>query len=73
MDLLKATGIHRSTFYYYLKKLNKTVLKLMKKCSIKCPVRLRRYHSYKGEVGKAAPNLLQGLSRSIPVQSHEVA
>jgi putative transposase len=100
MDLLKFAGIPRSTFYYYLKQLNKpdkyeeiktvikeiyhankgrygyrritielhsrgyfinhkTVLKLMNQCNIKCQVRLRRYRSYKGEVGKIAPNVLQ--------------
>ncbi|MFZ5352578.1 MAG: IS3 family transposase [Bacillota bacterium] len=100
MDLLKFAGMPRSTFYYYLKRLNKpdkyedvktvikeiyhankgrygyrritlelhnrgyiinhkTVLKLMKECNVKCQVRLRRYRSYKGEVGKIAPNILQ--------------
>lgn len=38
---------------------HKTVLKLMNLCGIKCKVRLRKYRSYKGEVGKIAPNLLQ--------------
>lgn len=100
MALLKFADIPRSTFYYYLKKMNmpdkyeeiknvikeiyhsnkgrygyrritlelrnrgyrinhKTVLKLMNKCNIKCQVRIRKYHSYKGEVGKVAPNMLQ--------------
>ena len=26
---------------------------------IKCRVRIKKYHSYKGEVGKVAPNLLE--------------
>ena len=26
---------------------------------IKCQVRIKKYHSYKGEVGKVAPNLLE--------------
>jgi len=38
---------------------HKTVLKLMNDCGLKCQVRLRRYCSYKGVVGKVAPNLLQ--------------
>lgn len=28
-------------------------------CGIKCHVRLRKYRSYKGEIGKIAPNILQ--------------
>lgn len=38
---------------------HKTVLKLMNVCGIKCMVRLRKYRSYKGEVGRVAPNLLK--------------
>lgn len=38
---------------------HKTVLKLMNECGIKCKVRLHKYRSYKGEVGKIAPNILQ--------------
>lgn len=38
---------------------HKTVLKLMNQCNIKCQVRIRKYRSYKGEVGKVAPNVLQ--------------
>lgn len=38
---------------------HKTVLKLMNECNIKCQVRIRKYRSYKGEVGKVAPNVLQ--------------
>lgn len=37
---------------------HKTVLKLMKECGVKCQVRLRKYKSYKGEVGEIAPNIL---------------
>ena len=89
----------RSTFYYYLKRMNqpdkyaelkevikqiftenkgrygyrritlelnnrgyhvnhKTVLKLMKHCGLKCEIRRRKYRSYKGEVGKIAPNII---------------
>lgn len=36
----------------------KTVLKLMNACGLKCNVRLKKYRSYKGEFGKAAPNIL---------------
>jgi transposase InsO family protein len=38
---------------------HKTVLKLMGECGLKCQVRLRKYRSYKGQVGKIAPNLLK--------------
>lgn len=37
---------------------HKTVQKLMKTCGIKCQVRMVKYHSYKGEIGKIAPNLI---------------
>ena len=37
----------------------KTVLKLMRELDIRCKVRCKRYVSYKGEVGKTAPNLLK--------------
>jgi transposase InsO family protein len=41
-------------------KLNhKTVERLMKVLGIKCQVRMKKYHSYKGEIGKIAPNLLE--------------
>ena len=38
---------------------HKTVLRLMSECGIKCQVPLREYRSYKGEVGRIAPNLLK--------------
>jgi transposase InsO family protein len=38
---------------------HKTVLKLMNTNGIKCRVRLRKYRSYKGEVGRISPNLLE--------------
>jgi len=38
---------------------HKTVLKLMRECNIKSLVRISKYRSYKGEVGKVALNLLQ--------------
>ena len=37
---------------------HKTVLKLMKLLGLQCFVRVKKYRSYKGEVGKIAPNLL---------------
>lgn len=37
---------------------HKTVLKIMRQCNIKCLVRMKKYRSYKGEIGKVAPNLL---------------
>lgn len=36
----------------------KTVRKLMKESGIKCMIRVKKYRSYKGEVGRIAPNLL---------------
>ena len=38
---------------------HKAVLRLMNEQRIKCQVRIKKYHSYKGEVGKVAPNLLE--------------
>lgn len=37
---------------------HKTVSRLMKECGVKCMVRQKKYRSYKGEVGKIAPNIL---------------
>jgi putative transposase len=37
---------------------HKTVQKLMKQLGLKCMVRIKKYKSYRGEVGKIAPNLL---------------
>ena len=37
---------------------HKTVQRLMKKLGLVCHVRMKKYRSYKGEVGKIAPNLL---------------
>ena len=37
----------------------KTVRRLMKEAGIKCQVRMKKYKSYKGEVGKIASNLLE--------------
>ena len=38
---------------------HKTVQKLMKELNLKCLVRTKKYHSYKGESGKTTPNLIQ--------------
>ncbi len=38
---------------------HKTVQRLMKTLGLKCMVRIKKYRSYKGEVGKIAPNLIQ--------------
>ena len=38
---------------------HKTVQRLMKVLGLVCRVRMKKYHSYKGEVGKIAPNLLE--------------
>ena len=37
---------------------HKTVQRLMKELGLVCRVRIKKYRSYKGEVGKMAPNLL---------------
>ena len=38
---------------------HKTVQRLMKELGLVCRVRMKKYKSYKGEVGKIAPNLLK--------------
>lgn len=38
---------------------HKTVQRLMKQLGLVCHVHMKKYRSYKGEVGKIAPNLLQ--------------
>lgn len=38
---------------------HKTVQRLMRQLQLVCRVRMKKYHSYKGEVGKIAANLLQ--------------
>ena len=46
---------------------HKTVLRLMNEEKIKCMVRIKKYRSYKGEVGKVAPLLLErDFSTSAP-------
>ena len=37
---------------------HKTVQRLMKELGLSCRVKMKKYRSYKGEVGKIAPNLL---------------
>lgn len=37
---------------------HKTVRKLMKELGLKCMVRMKKYRSYRGEVGKVSPNLI---------------
>lgn len=37
---------------------HKTVQKLMKKLNLKCMVRVKKYRSYRGQIGKVAPNLI---------------
>ena len=38
---------------------HKTVQRLMKVLGLKCMVRMKKYRSYKGQVGKIAPNIIQ--------------
>ena len=37
---------------------HKTVSRLMKELGLKCQVRIKKYRSYRGEVGKIAPNII---------------
>ena len=37
---------------------HKTVQRLMKQLNLKCMVRMKKYRSYRGQVGKVAPNLI---------------
>lgn len=98
-ELLAIACVPRSTYYYYLKRMqrkdkyavekeeitaiyhenqgrygyrritmemhnrgyvinHKTVRRLMKVLGLKCQVRIKKYRSYKGEIGKTAPNLI---------------
>lgn len=38
---------------------HKTVQRLMKEMGLYCMARMKKYHSYKGDVGRIAPNLLE--------------
>lgn len=38
---------------------HKTVYKLMNETGLKCNVRMKKYRSYKGEIGRIAPNVLE--------------
>ena len=48
------TELHKRNFFLN----HKTVYRLMKELGLVCRVRMKKYRSYKGEVGKIAPNLL---------------
>ena len=55
-------GYRRITAELHSRKIrlnHKTVQRLMKQLGLVCRVRMKKYRSYKGEVGKTAPNLLQ--------------
>lgn len=48
---------------------HKTVRRLMKELCLTCRVRMKKYHSYKGEAGHVAPNLLErAFSATAPNQ-----
>lgn len=54
-------GYRRITMELHNRRLHlnhKTVQRLMKELGLICRVRIKKYRSYKGEVGKIAPNLL---------------
>jgi putative transposase len=38
---------------------HKVVLRLMKEEHLTCQVRMKKYHSYRGQLGRIAPNVLQ--------------
>lgn len=38
---------------------HKTVHNLMKQLNISCKIRSKKYHSFRGDIGKAAPNIIQ--------------
>ena len=48
------TELHKRNFLLN----HKAVQRLMKELCLVCRVRMKKYRSYKGEVGKIAPNLL---------------
>ncbi len=99
IELVKIAGIPRSTYYYWVKQMdrpdkykemkelikeifeehqgrygyrritlqlrnmgiiinNKTVRRLMNEMGLRCLVRMKKYKSYRGQVGKIAPNIL---------------
>ena len=54
-------GYRRITMKLYRRGIylnHKTVQRLMKELSLVCRVRMKKYCSYKGKIGKIAPNLL---------------
>ncbi|QQZ09505.1 IS3 family transposase [Heyndrickxia vini] len=100
IELVKIAGIPRSTYYYWVKQMDrpdkykemkelikqifeehqgrygyrritlelrnkgytinhKTVRRLMIELGLKCLVRMKKYRSYRGQVGKTAPNILE--------------
>jgi len=55
-------GYRRITLELHNRNFNinhKTVQRLMKQLHLKCMVRMKKYKSYRGEVGKVAPNVLK--------------
>lgn len=52
----RITSELRNTKFYVN---HKTVQRLMRKMGLFCRVRMKKYNSYKGDVGKIAPNLLE--------------
>ncbi|MGL6119659.1 MAG: IS3 family transposase [Fusobacteriaceae bacterium] len=50
--------IHLSLKNCGIKINHKTVQKLIKRLGLKCLVRLKKYKSYRGEIGKIAPNII---------------
>ncbi|MCM3655463.1 IS3 family transposase [Metabacillus litoralis] len=106
IELVKIADIPRSTYYYWVKQMNrpdkysevkeviqqifdehqgrygyrritlelrnrnyvlnhKTVRRLMREMNLECLVRIIKYRSYRGKVGKIAPNILERDSQAI--------
>ncbi|MGN4898663.1 IS3 family transposase [Bacillus cereus group sp. MYBK14-3] len=58
--LVELANIPRSTYYDLVKKMNhKKVQRIMKELGLRCVVRMKKYKSYKGKIGRIVPNILE--------------
>ena len=57
--LIDIAGIPRSTYYYYSKQFDSPKPDKYADVKAESRVRMRKYNSYKGDVGRIAPNLLE--------------
>ncbi|MDD4679846.1 MAG: IS3 family transposase [Clostridia bacterium] len=51
---------------------HKVVMRLMKEEHLTCRVRMKKYHSYRGEVGKIAPNIINRGSPLMDMYNGEI-